>query len=370
MEIFITQAFDNYFNSILKNVLKYNDIFTINVNIDNKTIYMKSNLEISELTKILNTNNKLVNKINTELLSAFINNNPNIGYIDILLYTDGLIIKWGYNLNSLKDIGPLIEIAKNVDYDTLEKLCETNKQLNKLCKDNNFWINLFQYKYVNITENLYGSTILPNYIPKNINYKKLYVDVTKYLDLVEELSSFKILYEKFIDLEKDGSLKNPFSDKINQLYLNIIYIFDIMNEISIIYLIKSKLFNIDKKLIPSFRNSKHGFNLNVLTELLSNYKLYYINIHTYIREVIFNMFSIPDKFETMLNILELLIYHVRDNNTQVTKMQFLDMLEKSLDILNIKSIPLTGIQLDQFVFIIRTKFPNIDLTPYDIFDLN
>jgi len=119
METFIINSFNIYFNSVLKNVLKYTDIFTINVDINNKTISLRSNLENSELSKMLNIDHKLLNKINTQLLSAFIKNNPNIGYVNILLYTDGIIIKCDYSFDSIKDIGPLFEITKNLDFKEL-----------------------------------------------------------------------------------------------------------------------------------------------------------------------------------------------------------------------------------------------------------
>jgi len=340
---------------VLKNVLKYTDIFTISVDINNKTISLRSNLKNSELSKMLNIDHKLLNKINTQLLSAFIKNNSNFGDINTLLYSDGIIIKWDYNFNSIKDIGPLFEIAKNLDYKSLDGLCKTNKQLSSLCKDNNFWINLFNYKFREI----------PNYIPRNTNYKKLYMDIVQYLEIIIEYLENEIMINKFKYLEKDPFIKNPFSDTSDALRSKILDIINNMNQISIIYLIKSKLFNIDINLIPALRESKHGYNLNILTELLSNYKLYRTNLNNYVKDTLLHMVSISNKeFENGLNILELLINHVRENGTLIREKEFTDMLIKSLELIDKVYIPLNKKQLIEFDFVIMKRFPNIDLTEF------
>jgi len=197
---------------------------------------------------------------------------------------------------------------------------------------------------------------------QDVNYKKLYLDVIGYLDIVDQF--FSTMY----DLEISESTINralPHSYKIinNKIYLKLRIIIDSMDDISIIYLIRSKLFNIDQKLVAIFRKSKYGYNLNILTELLSNYKLYYLNLNSYVEQILYCIFSIANyEFENGLNILYLLINHVMQNDSVMYERTFIVMLERSLYIMGVPYISLNQKELIEFEFVIRKRFPNIYIT--------
>lgn len=175
----LKNSFDTYFNNILKNALGYKETFLININ--DREIILTSDGN-SQLIERLKYNDTLLDNISQLLLTAFRNNNPDIEYVELeIINNNQLNIKYGFNIYSIKDFNIIANFAKDLDYFDINNLCVSNPAFAEVCKNPQFWIHLLIDKF--------GS--LPDQMPRDIDYRRVYLDVIRYLEYIDKYKSSK-----------------------------------------------------------------------------------------------------------------------------------------------------------------------------------
>lgn len=183
MENKVKIAFNNYFNSILKNSLKYPETFNINLNLNNREIIITSDVD-SQLIQSLKNNDKLLNDLSNNLLIAFQQINSDINLVRIgLINEKKFIIKYQVTFEALSQVDVMANIAENLTLLELNNLCEHDPKFRRTCESQQFWINLIVTRFGEI----------PKKINKNVNWKLLYRDVVEYIEYQEEnISPFSV----------------------------------------------------------------------------------------------------------------------------------------------------------------------------------
>lgn len=198
MKQFIKTSFNNYFNIALRTALNYPEVFTINVNLNEREITLNSNIN-SQLIQLLKIDDKLFDDLSNQILFTLQQFNSEIGLIIIkLIDEDEIKINYQVSFEALSQIDINANIAAYLSLEEIENLCKYNESFQQTCNRQSFWIQLFNNKYGKI----------PDYIPKDINYKKLYIDVLTYYELVKAhkgAMEMTINYTKLLDLINDMS---------------------------------------------------------------------------------------------------------------------------------------------------------------------
>lgn len=144
----IENNLQNYFNVILKRSLRYPESFVINSDVNSRRIQVTSNAP-SQLIQQLNNNRKLLNNVESSLLNGFKAFDPSIRSLQInVISNDRLEINYTVQkLLTNLDIGPYVNIARNLDRSQLADFCSVNPQFFKLCGDPLFITALLEERY-------------------------------------------------------------------------------------------------------------------------------------------------------------------------------------------------------------------------------
>lgn len=224
----LKNAFNTYFNSILKNALGYGETFSININDREITLTSTGN---SQLIQRLKSDDTLLDKISQQLLTAFRDNNPDIEYVELEIVNDKqFIIKYGFNVYSIKDFNIIAQFAKELDSKNINDLCVSNPVFAEVCKNPQFWAKMLTDKFGS-----FPILLLADQMPRSIDYKRLYLDVLKYLET---------------DNKHEFSLENnPLND---------------VDTISILYMMGKKMFNLkDSRDYEVLFKSEHIYNYRI-----------------------------------------------------------------------------------------------------------
>src|SRR6266496_2849282 len=164
--------FEHYFNVFLKSQLNYPETFEVEYNTNKNMIILTSNIK-SGLIERLRIDDALLNEINSQLLSILQEINFHIDLVNLtLLDNTTIIIKYEVTFGELSEISVAANIASNLTIGEIEGLCQYNPQFINTCNQSRFWIELFKKKFGRIPDVISRD--------RNINYKKLYIDVLKY----------------------------------------------------------------------------------------------------------------------------------------------------------------------------------------------
>ena len=269
MNSLIRNSFDKYFNNILRTSLGYSETFTISINGNRISLYSD---KPSELIRTLWTSESTLNKIKDTLLLAFQRNNPDISEININLISNReMEIIYNFSISSITELGLSANVLKEFSLDELSKWCALNKQLSDQCKSQMFWVQLFNARF--------GE--LPKWLPQNINYRKFYIDILKYLESIpvtEELINIIEEYQQYL-IENDVGDLEFIPEQFHGEYKDVLDFFNNLNEYSVRYLIENKVMTmqdiITMMVVLSLHNSKHAQNVKIIESLIENYDLYF-----------------------------------------------------------------------------------------------
>ena len=324
MEDKLKLSFGNYFNNILRESLKYEDNFDVKVDLDSRQITLTS-YGNSQLIQMLITDKKLKDKLESELLYAFQKNNPNVGYIEMrIINQNEITIEWGFSIKSFQDLEYFSNLALNLTVNELKNLCVLNRDLERICKDKNFWIRLFNNKFGEI----------PDYVPKDINYRKFYIDILSFIE-------FKEKWKKSIDFMDQHDVKQYYN-------LDLMNIFNNLNNNSIYYLLEHD----EYVSIDALMKTNIIYNPQIMKLVLSKYKFSNGDIVLILTDILNKIFSkknYSDNFPISLDILlnyfhnaiskvgqdgmSRLIYHAIDGVIRTGSINDLFLNENVLDLL-------------------------------------
>ena len=277
MNSLIRNSFDSYFNNILKDALQYSETFTISIN-ENRILLRAS--RPSELIRTLWTSGSTLNKIKDTLLLAFQRNNPDISNVNINLISNREIeITYNFSVASITELGLSANVLKNLSSEELLKWCNINKQFADQCNLSMFWVQLFNARF--------GE--LPKWLPENINYRKFYIDILKYVEstpTTEKLIKSIKLYRQYDKRNEDDDFKDfelnleSFLDQFLEEYRYVLDFFNNLNEYSIRYLIENKIMTMQDIITMMVTTdldsySKHANNVRIIESLINNYDLYF-----------------------------------------------------------------------------------------------
>lgn len=154
----ITNHIDLYFNSILKNSLKYSETYSISFDLNKNRITLKSDLISSELINAIKRDDasnkqhmsKLRSKVELALLGGFRAKNPDISNVN--LYTTNpneILITFSYSesVMNIAEIGILARLAAEYETVNINEICTINPTFAKACRDELFWWELFKVRY-------------------------------------------------------------------------------------------------------------------------------------------------------------------------------------------------------------------------------
>jgi len=184
-------------------------------------------MQNSKLIQIINNNENLIKRLEDELLFSFQKQNPNISYVNlnIIDHSTIQIVFWS-DISIITD-----NIASCLSTSQLNNFCNINKSIKSICEGSLFWITLFNNRFGNILE----------WINKDINYKKFYIDILFYVEYYNNNDTLVIV-----------------KHKINKMDTN-----------SLLYLMKNTKFFTYDDIIPS----KNADNLDILEYIINNYLL-------------------------------------------------------------------------------------------------
>src|SRR5437763_11795112 len=119
-------------------------------------------------------------------------------------------------MNSLQNLEYYANLAVNLSVEDVKSLCILNKELERICKDNNFWIRLFKNRFGNI----------PEWVPKNIDYRKFYINILSFVEFTGRYMGYSGIPEidEIYETDLTNTLSNLDYDSIYYLLEN-----DIMN---------------------------------------------------------------------------------------------------------------------------------------------
>lgn len=146
------QIFNNYFNIILRNHLKYPETFNIEI-LDDR-IVLTPNISSQLLQKIKDNPDirfQLIKMVQNTLSKYFSNMK------EIYITSNGTNISFRieyesrYNLSQLPDIGIYANITSNLNLKSLNDICKTNSNFVNMCKDNNFWYQMMRIRFPQYT---------------------------------------------------------------------------------------------------------------------------------------------------------------------------------------------------------------------------
>ena len=178
----------------------------------------------------------------------------------------------------------------------------TSEDLNNLCElfpdcqDEQFWIQLFNYKF--------GK--LPDYLPKDIDYQKFYMGIINYL---EHETNIEIIVSKHKKSDDEWQRKHGgnFTEYLRYLQKNSLNIpkfdYNKLENYTILFLLNRKL--LSKYNINTIMN-KYINDIDILTSIVNNYEITHEIKHKFTE--MFNhlnrMYLDEDEYEKWEHILD------------------------------------------------------------------
>src|SRR5665647_470724 len=138
--------FDEYFNRILRDHLKYPETFTLEFT-DNRIT-----LNPDQPSNLLNLI-KIDPKIKQQLIDLVQSNIKAHNIQEVYISTHGndivfnIVYKSPYNIEEIPEIGIYANIVSAMDLKSLNDWCRTNQKFNKYCQNNQFWIALMKERF-------------------------------------------------------------------------------------------------------------------------------------------------------------------------------------------------------------------------------
>ena len=191
----IFEKFNLYFNSILKKSLNYPESYDIQIDTQNQTILLTSNIDNPKLSILLESNKNLLIKLESSLLSGLKTKYPDILSVNIYIKSYNKILItyiFGDTPFELNDINILAKLASEYDDDNIEQLCQINTNFNKACKDPLFWWKIIEIKYpkyiIYKNRNLYD----PKKVFKGLKFYTSYI-------LTDPVTNIQRLYNNYYE---------------------------------------------------------------------------------------------------------------------------------------------------------------------------
>ena len=301
------------FDTSLRQSLKYESTYSYNINhINNSIDYMSLN-GIDGLYNILKADSNILENVRQKIKNG-LRKYLEISDVQIFLLESGpfvpilqrlrnsiiriqLIIN-SFELSNISDIGIYVNIVSNLNLDELDDFCKNDKKYNEICINQEFWSQLFFFRFPNYTyKNL--SNILDK---EKINYKQLYKGILYYeknkyniYKVINKL--FKFSFDSLIFLTYINNIVEK--DIINNIEL--VYKYSNVNYLNIIYKLYPNLFSVDKieEFIYYIVNKKTNFSLEKYIWLINKPDILHVDINLYLLEYIENL----NLFEELLHYL-------------------------------------------------------------------
>ena len=139
------QIFDQYFNQILKDNLRYPETFRFQFDTGRITLIPDVS---SGLLNLIKSNKDLKYKLLQQIAKVLSDIYPT-GTVDFFTDGNNIIIKYEVTFGDIpgKEIGVLANIASNLSLEELDNLCRTNPGFIKSCRQPSFWITLLKERY-------------------------------------------------------------------------------------------------------------------------------------------------------------------------------------------------------------------------------
>ena len=263
--------FDRYFNQVLKTHLKYPETFKIYLDTGRITLIPNQKSRLLELIK---SDRQLKYQLLDQIAKVLSDVYP-IGTVDFLSHGDDIIIDYSVSLTDIpiKEIGVYANIAKNLSIIEIDKMCRTNRDFNKACRNPSFWKLLVQFQFpqfyredIKNWEKVYRGLIWYTVIKDEPFYRGQFITDKKHQDTQHFWVSLQDMYPEALKVLILNKIKLS-QDQLD----HILAIFSINYEIN---LIKHILDNY--KIDYSVLFSKFEFEFNMknvrLMELYLNYR--------------------------------------------------------------------------------------------------
>ena len=154
------EDFDNYFNFILRDYLKYTEKFIIRIHVivNGGSVSLKSNIP-SKLIKILQTDSRIRDQITSQIaksnkdfrdVSIEIKDNDYITINYTIVEPEPVRENLGVkNLESIRylDIGIYSNIISNLPEEDVNKFCLSDPYFKELCEKSSFWSEMIKQRY-------------------------------------------------------------------------------------------------------------------------------------------------------------------------------------------------------------------------------
>ena len=170
------QIFDQYFNQILRNALRYPETFQIIINNKDRQVTLIPNQKSSLLERI-----KSDRTLKHQLLQQLANVLEWPGTMNFFTKDGNIIVKSEITLEDLpiRDISLLANIAKDLSVREINALCIQNKEFQNACENSLFWQSLVRESFGGKYKDVVG----------NYNWKKVYQGLRYYYDNKDTLSA-------------------------------------------------------------------------------------------------------------------------------------------------------------------------------------
>lgn len=157
----VKENIDKYFNNILKNSIKYQETFDVNVDLDRSRIELTSNI-YSSLINFLNkesitsiegadiTLKKNITSIEKILLQGLKKVDPELSNVNIYTYPPNrILITLSFNkgISDMDKVAVYANIAAELDNQGIQDLCRTSPVFASACNNSLFWQEIFKKKY-------------------------------------------------------------------------------------------------------------------------------------------------------------------------------------------------------------------------------
>ena len=163
------QLFDQYFNQILRNALRYSETFEIIIDNKDRQVTLTPNQKSELLERI-----KSDCTLKYQLLQKLANALEWPGTIDFFIKDGNIIIKSEIKLEDLfiRDVSLLSNIAKDLSVKEINSLCVQNKEFQMACENPKFWQSLVRESFGGKYKDVVG----------DYDWKKVYQGLRYYYD--------------------------------------------------------------------------------------------------------------------------------------------------------------------------------------------
>lgn len=180
-EIKVKNNIDKYFNITLRDALKYNEIFDINVNLNNSRIQLVSNVGSQLIQRLINNKKNIIN-LEQSLLKGLQKIDPELSNVNIYVYPPNRILitlSFNKHLIDINEIGVYANIASELDNQGIQGLCRSSPVFADACNNNAFWHELFKRKYYKY---YLGDTAAKS---KDYNWKEVFLGMQDFVNVFD-----------------------------------------------------------------------------------------------------------------------------------------------------------------------------------------